>query len=230
MHHLTLSSSLTVLPKIQHHPSSPSTTIRVPPPETQNAGRRPYLISGHHELLHEILPTLISMPPTPYHNVLTHTNALPIPAHRKNLIGEPHHHPNRPCSPANHKLLSAGSTPTPILSHTNCQVIHWTRHSSSPRLVPHTTQQNPLIYPPHRAGPAHLNRPRPTHQHPSSNTPPPLQYSQVLSINFSTTSPTNQLPTFTASHLCPPTFLPPSNTAPNLSPNGGISEIVTSPP
>ena len=85
--HLTLLSTLTVLPKIQHHPSSPPTTIRVPPPGTQNAGRRPYLIRDHHDLLHKILPTLFSMPPTPHHNVLPHTNALPMPAHRQH--GEP---------------------------------------------------------------------------------------------------------------------------------------------
>ena len=85
--HLTLSSTLIVLPKIQHHPSSPPTTIRVPPPGTRNAGRRPYLIRDRHDLLHKILPTLFSMPPTPHHNILPHTNALPMPAHRQH--GEP---------------------------------------------------------------------------------------------------------------------------------------------
>ena len=134
------------------------------------------------------------------------------------------YHPTRTYSPANHKLLSAGSTSIPILPPTNCQGIPWSHHSSGPRMVPNTTQQNPHTYPPPRAGSAHFNSPLPTPQHPNSNTPPPSQYSQVLSITFSTTSPTNQLFTFTASHLCPPTLSLPSKTTHNLLPNGGIFE------
>ena len=165
-HHLTSSSTLTVSPNIQHHPSTPLTTIRVLPLEKINGGKIPYLTNGHHKLLQEILPTFLSMPPTPHHHVLSHSNALPMHAIRQHLVGEPHHHHNRTCSPSNHKHHSAGSISIHILSPTNRQGTPWTHHSSGHTMVSNTTQQNHRTFLPPRAGSALCNSHLQTLRHP----------------------------------------------------------------
>ena len=143
-HHLTSSSTKTVLTNIQHHPSIPSTTIRVHPLENINGENKQYLTSGHHALLHGIQSTIILyMPTNPHQHLMQHTNALLTHTLSLNLHWEPHHHHTGTCSQSNHKPHSDGSIRhTVSTNHLHIQSSRCLHCTSYTRALAQTTAHN----------------------------------------------------------------------------------------